>query len=154
MCTAPFMPSAVCAGAFVSRRLVIGLIRLEFSLGFERNWYSIETKKWLVGVRGLSLFIPSSIWLFIDVSQLKEKKGGKDEGGVVYPTVCFCVHMFFMPELFWCDMLESHMDLQPRTFPCVRVPRTTPGHRCCLPHPRYKKVAGNFGPHTAQVSIV
>lgn len=48
-----------------------------------------------MGVKGLSLFIPSSIRLFIDVSQLKGKKGGKDGGGrgVVYPTVCFCVHV-------------------------------------------------------------
>ena len=109
-----------------------------------------------MGVRGLNLFIPSSIWLFIDVSQLKicGGGGGGDGGGVVYPTVCFCVHVFFMPELFRCDMLESHMDLQPRLFPCVRVPRTTAGHRCCLPHPRYKNVAGNFGLPTAHVSIV
>lgn len=41
--------------------------------------------------------------LHLDLHRCKpveRKKGGGEMGGVVYPTVCFCVHMFFMPELF------------------------------------------------------
>lgn len=56
---------------FISWRRLISLVWLAFSLGFEKYWYSIDANKWLVGVRGLQLFISSSIWYFIDVSQWK-----------------------------------------------------------------------------------
>lgn len=71
--TSSLKPLAVFVTVFISWRRLISLVWLAFSLGFEKYWYSIDANKWLVGVRGLHLFISSSIWYFIDVSQWKNK---------------------------------------------------------------------------------
>lgn len=52
-----------------------------------------------MGVRGLSLYILLSIQLFIDVSQLKIRRGEED-GGVWFILPFVFVFTFFMPELF------------------------------------------------------